>query len=74
MNAQHTPTVHSSRRLVFACKADDGFRTSPLVFREGAADVLGLNAASVQLAEHAVLAHDGDTSVGFESVDLPEGD
>jgi hypothetical protein len=71
MQADLSPAARSERRVVFECKADDGFRTSPLVFAVGAADVPGLNAATHQLSEHTLRVHDGDPSVGFVSVDLP---
>lgn len=75
MSGQHTPaTAPRSRRLIFECRASDGFRTSPIVFGSGAAELPGLNAASIQLAEHALLAHDGDTSAGFVGIDVPEDD
>jgi hypothetical protein len=60
-----------TRRLVFECPID-GFRTSPLTFLAGG-DPLGLDAASMQLAEHTLTEHDGDELVAWVSRDMPEG-
>lgn len=59
------------RRVVFECPVE-GFRTSPLVF--GEPGVPGVDAASMQIAEHSLLVHDGDESVAFVMVDMPEED
>lgn len=67
------------RRFVLECQNCDTwsaaaprFRTSPLVVGAGAEGVPGINAASVQLAEHAHAAHGGSESVSFASVEMPE--
>lgn len=58
------------RRLVFECPTD-GFRTSPLVFmRDGRP--LGVDAASMQMAEHTLGRHGDAEAVRWESVDMPE--
>lgn len=59
----------TTRRVVFECPVE-GFRTSPLVL--GEAGVPGLDAASVQIAEHALLTHGDADAVQYVMVDMPE--
>jgi hypothetical protein len=58
------------RRLVFECELD-GFRTSPLVLDAGAT-LLGLDAVTIQLAEHTLASHADRDDVQWVSVDMPE--
>lgn len=62
------------RRFCLECTACDSprFRTSPLLVGDDTESLPGINAASVQLAEHAYEAHGNSDGVRFASVDLPE--
>lgn len=60
------------RRFVLECQqcSQSRFRTSPI---DATQDGLpGIDAASVQLAEHTYLAHGAEEAVSFVSVDVPD--
>lgn len=60
------------RRFVLACSicSASRFRTSPIDATQDG--MPGIDAASVQLAQHTYTAHGAEESVSFVSVDVPE--
>jgi len=59
-----------ARTGVFECPRD-GFRSSPIVMGSAEEIPPGVDAASVQIAEHSLLVHGGDDQISFTFVDMP---